>query len=76
MLVYLESTLSYELKEDYVQISKQLVQFPCIRLDDMVFRSDAHLSSIICPDDENFPSEHPSVSRSFELLQVASVQTF
>jgi hypothetical protein len=31
--------------------------------------------SIIRPDDENFPSEPSSVSRSFELFQLASVQT-
>jgi hypothetical protein len=36
------------------------IQFPCI----------------IRPDDENFPSEPSSVSKSFELLQFASVQTF
>jgi hypothetical protein len=34
------------------------------------------VQSIICPDDENFPSGPSSVSRSFELLQLASVRTF
>jgi hypothetical protein len=34
------------------------------------------VQSIIRPDDENFPSEPPSVSRIFELLQLASVRTF
>jgi hypothetical protein len=32
--------------------------------------------SIICPDDKNFPSKPSSVSRNFELLQLASVWTF
>jgi len=31
--------------------------------------------SIIRPDDENFPSRRPSVSRSFEQFKIASVQT-
>jgi len=34
------------------------------------------VQSIIRPDDENFPSEPSSVSKSFELLQLASVETF
>jgi hypothetical protein len=34
------------------------------------------VQSIICSDDENFPSGPSSVSRSFELFQLASVQTF
>jgi hypothetical protein len=34
------------------------------------------VQSIICPDDENFPSGPSSVSRSFELFQLASLQTF
>jgi hypothetical protein len=33
---------SYELQEDFVQNSNQ---FPCIRPDDMVFRSEAHQSA-------------------------------
>jgi hypothetical protein len=33
------------------------------------------VQSIICPDDENFPSKPSSVFRSFEMLQVASVRT-
>jgi hypothetical protein len=32
--------------------------------------------SIICPDDENIPSGPSPMSRSFEGLQLASVQTF
>jgi hypothetical protein len=36
-----------------------------IRLDVVVFR----------PDDENFPSECPSVSRNFKLFKIASVRT-
>jgi len=34
------------------------------------------VQSIIRPDDENFPSRPSSVSRSFELFQLAFVQTF
>jgi len=34
------------------------------------------VQSIICPDNENFPSGPSSVSRSFELFQLASVRTF
>jgi hypothetical protein len=34
------------------------------------------VQSIIHPDDENFSSEPSSVSRSFELFHLASVQTF
>jgi hypothetical protein len=34
------------------------------------------VQSIIHPGDENFPSEPSSVSRNFELLQLASVWTF
>jgi hypothetical protein len=34
------------------------------------------IQSIIRPDNENFPSGPSSVSRSFELLQLASVRTF
>jgi len=34
------------------------------------------VQSIIHPDDENFPSGPSSVSRSFKLLQLASVRTF
>jgi hypothetical protein len=34
------------------------------------------VQSIISPEDENFPSGPSSVSRSFKLLQLASVRTF
>jgi hypothetical protein len=34
------------------------------------------VQSIICPDDENFLSGASSMSRNFELLQLASVRTF
>jgi hypothetical protein len=52
------------------------VQVLCISPDDVVFCPDTHLSSIIRSDDENFSSGLQSVSRSFELFQVASVRTF
>jgi hypothetical protein len=35
---------SFELQEDSVQNSKQLVQFPCIRPNDMIFHPNAQLS--------------------------------
>jgi hypothetical protein len=38
-------------------------------------RPNTRQSNNICPDDENFPSGLPSVSRSFDLFQVASVRT-
>jgi hypothetical protein len=59
---------SYELLEDSMQNSKRVDQFPCIH-------PDAHLLSIIRPDDKNFLFGRPSMSRSFKLFQVASVQT-
>jgi hypothetical protein len=46
------------------------------RPDDVSYRSDSHLQSIIRPDDENFPFRPSPVSRSFELLQLASIWTF
>jgi hypothetical protein len=70
-------------QEDSVRISRQCSQIPCICPDDMVFHPDTHQSSnirpdnvIYRPDDENLPSGLSSVSRSFELLQLASIQTF
>jgi hypothetical protein len=62
-------------KKILCRIQDAEVQVPCIRPDDVVFRSDAHQSSNIHPDDEIFPSRLPSVSRSFELFQVASIRT-
>jgi hypothetical protein len=44
--------------------------------DDVSYRLNAHLQSIIRPNDENFPSGPSPVSRSFELLQLAFVRTF
>jgi hypothetical protein len=52
-------------KKTLCKIQNSVVQFPCIHPDDVVFR----------PDDENFPSGRPSVSRSFKLFKVASVLT-
>jgi len=37
-------------------IQNNVVQFPCNRSNDVVFRPDTHLSSIILPNDENSPS--------------------
>jgi hypothetical protein len=51
---------SYELQENSVHNSKKLVQFPCIRPDNVVFRPDTHLSSIIRLEDEKFLSR-PSI---------------
>jgi hypothetical protein len=62
-------------KKTLYRIKDSEVQVPCIRLDDVVFCLDAHLSSIIHSDDENFPFGLPSVSRSSELFKVVSVQT-
>jgi hypothetical protein len=57
------------------RIQDSEVQIPCIHPDDMVFHPDARQTSNIRPDDENFLSRLPSVSRSFQLFQVASVWT-
>jgi hypothetical protein len=54
---------SYELQEDSVQKSKQSVQFPCIRPDDVVFRPDAHLSK-----------HHPSGQRKLSVQTSLCVQ--
>lgn len=43
-------------KKTLCRIQNNVVQFVCIRPDDVVFHPDAHLSSIIHPYDENFPS--------------------
>jgi len=51
-------------KKTMCRIQDSEIQVPCIRSDDVVFCPDTHLSSIIRPDDENFPYEPPSVSRS------------
>jgi hypothetical protein len=63
------------LLEDSVQIPSKSNRIPCIHPDDVIFRPDAHLSSIIRSDDENFPSRPSFESRSFELFSVASVRT-
>jgi len=55
-------------KKTVCKIQDSEVQFPCIRLDDVVFRSDARQTSNIRPDDEKFPSGLPFVFRSFELF--------
>jgi hypothetical protein len=47
----------------------------CIIQDSEVQIPDSHQSSNIHLDDENCPSGLPSVSRSFELFQIASIQT-
>jgi hypothetical protein len=62
-------------KKTLCRIQDSEVQVPCIRSDDVVFCPDAHQSSNIHPDDKIFPSGLPFVSRSFELFQIASVQT-
>jgi hypothetical protein len=64
------------LPEDSAQFARQKNRFLVSRPDDISYRPDAHLQSIIRPNDENFPSEPSPVSRSFELLQLAFVQTF
>jgi hypothetical protein len=56
MLLYPESTLQLCSSRRFCKVFKDLFRFPISRPDDVVFR----------PDDEIFPSGHPSVSRSFE----------
>jgi hypothetical protein len=56
------------LLEDSAHISSKSNRIPCNHLDDVIFRPDAQLS-------KHHPSGPSSMSRSFELLQVASVRT-
>jgi hypothetical protein len=63
------------LLEDSAQIPSKSNRIPCIRPDDVIFRPDAHLSSIILLDDENFPFGPSSMSKNFELFSVASFRT-
>jgi hypothetical protein len=72
LIVY---TLVMCFKKTLCRIQDSEVQIPCIHLDDLVFRPDARQSSNIRPDEEKVPSGLPSVPRSFELFQVASVRT-
>jgi hypothetical protein len=66
MRLHSESTSQFRTsRRVYVEFNS-VVQVPCIFPDNV----------ILCPDDENFPSRLPSVSRSFELFQVASIWTF
>jgi hypothetical protein len=53
-----------------------LSKVPAVRTTYHTVRTPNYIPSIICPDDENFPSGPSPVSRSFELLQLASVWTF
>jgi hypothetical protein len=73
IVIFRVYTLVMCFKKTLCRIQDSEVQIPCIRLDDVVFRLDARQSSNIRLDDENFPSGLPSVSKSFELFQVASV---
>jgi hypothetical protein len=60
-----------------VQISRQLNSVPLQLFGrcDIPFGRPT-VQSIICPNDENFPSGPSFMSRSFELFQLASVRTF
>jgi hypothetical protein len=58
-----------------MRISRQRSWIPCILLDVPINRPDARQLSNIRPDDVDIPFGLPSVSKSFELLRVASVQT-
>jgi len=59
----------YVLQEDSVRISKQLVQFSCIRPDDVVFRPDAHLSASSVQTTRTSPPELQSMSKNFKLFE-------
>jgi hypothetical protein len=59
--------------------TSQRNRIPNSRLDNVIYRPDTQLSKaslVRTENDKNFPSGPSSVSRSFELLQLASVQTF
>jgi len=54
--------------EDFVQISRQCFQIPCIRPNDVVFHPDAHQSSNIRPDDVIYrPDIQLSKASSFRM---------
>jgi hypothetical protein len=66
----------FVLQEDSVWISRQLNSVPLQPSGRRVTPSGrSTVQSIIRPDDENFPFGPSSVSRSFELLQLAFIWT-
>jgi len=68
---------SYVLQEDFVRFSRQFISVPWQRSGRRhILSGRPTVQSIIRSDDENFPSGPSTVSRSFELLQLASVRTF
>jgi len=66
---------SYALQEDSVKFSRKFISVPCQPYGRRGISSRRSLVSNIRPDDENFPSRRPSVSRSFEQFKVASIRT-
>jgi hypothetical protein len=73
MLLYLEPTLLFCTSRKLYADFKTISLVPLNRPDNVVFRPDAHLSSIIRPNDENFSSGIQFVPRSFELFKFVSV---
>jgi hypothetical protein len=62
--------------EDSAQIPSQRNRIPCICPEDEIFRPDTQLSKHHPSERENFSSGPSSVSRSFNLFQLASVRMF
>jgi hypothetical protein len=73
---FIQSLLfSYILQEDSMKFSRKFISVPCQPSGRRGILSGRSSVSNICPDDENFPSGRPSVSRSFEQFKIASVRT-
>jgi len=73
---FIQSPLfGYVLKEDSIKFSRKFISVPCQPLGRRGIPSGHSSVNNIRPDDENFPSGRPSVSRSFEQFKVASVWT-
>jgi hypothetical protein len=71
---FIQSLLfSYVLQEDSVKFLRKFISVPCQPSGRSGIPSGHSLVSNIHPDDENFPSGRPSVSRSFEQFKVASI---
>jgi hypothetical protein len=60
---------SYKPQEDSVQNSNQSGQFPCIRLDDMVFRPNAHLSKNHSSGQREFPVQTSLCVQKLRIVQ-------
>jgi len=73
---FIQSLLfSYVLQEDSMKFSRKFILVPCQPSGRRGIPAGRSSVSNIRPDEENFPSGPPSVSRSFELFKVEYVRT-